>query len=146
MMLLGVMLLATRVEVECGQLHAAATPDGSAIGRWECRPRDYDQGHRGPAGLSDQVGLIAFIHLFFDLKWDPPRPTHGLGAPQQAKMWELRTSISLARLWRSQGKRQDAYKLLAPIYGWFTEGIAIPRFSWTGKLYLLNYGDIVFGG
>ena len=41
---------------------------------------------------------------------------------QQAKMWELRTSTSLARLWRSQGKRQDAYDLLAPVYGWFTEG------------------------
>jgi predicted ATPase len=41
---------------------------------------------------------------------------------QQAKMWELRTSISLARLWQSQGKRQDAYELLAPVYGWFTEG------------------------
>jgi hypothetical protein len=41
---------------------------------------------------------------------------------QQAKMWELRTSASLARLWQSQGKRQDAYELLAPVYGWFTEG------------------------
>jgi predicted ATPase len=41
---------------------------------------------------------------------------------QQAKMWELRTSTSLARLWHSQGKRQDAYELLAPVYDWFTEG------------------------
>ena len=41
---------------------------------------------------------------------------------QQAKMWELRTSTSLARLWQSQGKRQDAYDLLAPVYEWFTEG------------------------
>ena len=41
---------------------------------------------------------------------------------QQAKMWELRTSTSLARLWQSQGKSQDAYDLLAPVYGWFTEG------------------------
>jgi hypothetical protein len=41
---------------------------------------------------------------------------------QQAKMWELRTSTSLARLWQGQGKRQDAYELLAPVYGWFTEG------------------------
>jgi class 3 adenylate cyclase/tetratricopeptide (TPR) repeat protein len=41
---------------------------------------------------------------------------------QQAKMWELRTSTSLARLWQDQGKRQDAYELLAPVYGWFTEG------------------------
>ena len=41
---------------------------------------------------------------------------------QQAKSWELRTSTSLARLWQSQGKRQDAYQLLAPVYDWFTEG------------------------
>ncbi len=41
---------------------------------------------------------------------------------QQAKSWELRAATSLARLWQSQGKRQDAYDLLAPVYGWFTEG------------------------
>ncbi|HEY4043914.1 MAG TPA: hypothetical protein VGM32_18990, partial [Rhodopila sp.] len=41
---------------------------------------------------------------------------------QQAKMWELRTSTSLARLWQSQGKRREAYELLAPVHGWFTEG------------------------
>ena len=41
---------------------------------------------------------------------------------QKAKSWELRTATSLARLWQSQGKRRDAYELLAPVYGWFTEG------------------------
>jgi len=41
---------------------------------------------------------------------------------QQAKSWELRTSTSLARLWQAQGKREEAYELLAPIYDWFTEG------------------------
>ena len=41
---------------------------------------------------------------------------------QQAKSWELRAATSLARLWQSQDKRQDAYDLLAPVYGWFTEG------------------------
>jgi class 3 adenylate cyclase/predicted ATPase len=41
---------------------------------------------------------------------------------QQAKSWELRAATSLARLWQSQGKRKEAYDLLAPIYGWFTEG------------------------
>jgi predicted ATPase len=46
----------------------------------------------------------------------------GWARRQQAKMWELRTSTSLARLWQSQGKRQHAYELLAPAYGWFTEG------------------------
>ena len=41
---------------------------------------------------------------------------------QQAKSWELRTAMSLARLWRDQGKPQQARELLAPVYGWFTEG------------------------
>jgi predicted ATPase len=41
---------------------------------------------------------------------------------QQAKSWELRASISLARLWRDQGKEQQARELLTPVYGWFTEG------------------------
>ena len=41
---------------------------------------------------------------------------------QQAKSWELRAAISMARLWRKQGKRDEARELLAPVYGWFTEG------------------------
>ena len=41
---------------------------------------------------------------------------------QQARSWELRAATSLARLWRSQGKVQQARELLAPVYGWFTEG------------------------
>ena len=41
---------------------------------------------------------------------------------QQAKSWELRAAMSMARLWRDQGKVQQARDLLAPVYGWFTEG------------------------
>jgi predicted ATPase len=41
---------------------------------------------------------------------------------QQAKFWELRASMSFARLWRDQGKVSEARELLAPVYGWFTEG------------------------
>jgi predicted ATPase len=41
---------------------------------------------------------------------------------QQAKSWELRAAMSLARLWRDQGKVQQARELLAPVYGCFTEG------------------------
>jgi predicted ATPase len=40
---------------------------------------------------------------------------------QQAKSWELRAAMSMARLWRDQGKRDDARDLLAPVYGWFTK-------------------------
>jgi predicted ATPase len=41
---------------------------------------------------------------------------------QQAKSWELRAAMSMARLWRDQGKRDEARDLLAPVYRWFTEG------------------------
>jgi predicted ATPase len=41
----------------------------------------------------------------------------------QAKSRELRAVISLSRLWQQQGKREGARRLLAPIYGWFTEGV-----------------------
>jgi predicted ATPase/class 3 adenylate cyclase len=45
---------------------------------------------------------------------------------QSAKTWELLTAMSLARLWCDQGKRSEARDLLAPIYGWFTEGLDTP--------------------
>src|SRR5262245_55402453 len=41
---------------------------------------------------------------------------------QQTKSLELRAAMSLSRLWQRQGKRAEAYELLAPVYGWFTEG------------------------
>jgi predicted ATPase len=41
---------------------------------------------------------------------------------QSARLLELRAAMSIARLWRSQGKPQQARELLAPVYGWFTEG------------------------
>jgi len=41
---------------------------------------------------------------------------------QQAKSLELRAAMSLSRLWQQQGKQAEARALLAPLYGWFTEG------------------------
>jgi predicted ATPase len=41
---------------------------------------------------------------------------------QEAKSLELRAAMSLCRLWQQQSKRTEAHELLAPIYGWFTEG------------------------
>ena len=58
---------------------------------------------------------------------------------QQAKMWELRTSTSLARLWQSQGRREHAYELLAPVFHWFTEGFDTKDF-WRRKRFSLNWG------
>jgi predicted ATPase len=46
----------------------------------------------------------------------------GVARQQQARSWELRAATSLARLWRAQDKRAEARDLLAPVYGWFTEG------------------------
>jgi predicted ATPase len=45
---------------------------------------------------------------------------------QQARLWELRTTLSLARLWRDQGKHKQARQMLADVYGWFTEGFDTP--------------------
>ncbi len=45
---------------------------------------------------------------------------------QDAKFWELRVACSLGRLWRDQGKHDEARDLLAPLFGWFTEGLATP--------------------
>lgn len=44
---------------------------------------------------------------------------------QEAKLWELRSAVSLARLWRDQDKVDEARGLLAPIYGWFNEGFDV---------------------
>jgi predicted ATPase len=54
------------------------------------------------------------------------RKALGIAREQEAKLWELRAAASLARLWRDQGRRPDARDLLAPVYGWFTEGFATP--------------------
>jgi predicted ATPase len=53
---------------------------------------------------------------------------------QQAKSWELRAAMSLSRLWQRQGKRDDARELLAPIYGWFSEGFDTPDLQEAGAL------------
>jgi len=51
---------------------------------------------------------------------------------QSAKSLELRAATNLARLWRDQGGRSDARELLAPVYGWFTEGFDTPDLKEAG--------------
>ena len=53
---------------------------------------------------------------------------------QQAKSWELRAAMSMARLWRDQGKRQQAHDLLAPVYSRFTEGFDTLDLKWAKTL------------
>src|SRR5262249_33654144 len=54
------------------------------------------------------------------------RQALGIAVKQEARLWELRAAVSLGRLWRDQGRRTEARDLLAPIYGWFTEGFDTP--------------------
>jgi class 3 adenylate cyclase/predicted ATPase len=54
------------------------------------------------------------------------RKALAISKEQEAKLWELRAAVSLARLHRDQGRRAEAYDLLAPIYRWFTEGFGTP--------------------
>ena len=54
------------------------------------------------------------------------REALSIAREQEAKLWELRAAASLARLWRDQGRCAAARDLLAPVYGWFTEGFATP--------------------
>jgi tetratricopeptide (TPR) repeat protein len=50
------------------------------------------------------------------------RKALSIAREQEAKLWELRAAVSFARLRRDQGRRAEAHDLLAPVYGWFTEG------------------------
>ena len=54
------------------------------------------------------------------------REAIAIAQQQSAKLWELRAAMSLARLWRGHDKRAEARGLLAPVYGWFTEGFGTP--------------------
>ena len=53
---------------------------------------------------------------------DPHERALAIAREQGARSFELRGATSLTRLWRDQGKRAEARELLAPVYGWFTEG------------------------
>jgi predicted ATPase len=67
--------------------------------------------HPNPQILDPQSEAEACFHKAIDV-----------ARKQQAKSWELRATMSLARLWQQQGKRKEAHEILAEIYGWFTEG------------------------
>src|SRR5262252_9450765 len=88
-------------------------------------------------GLAQQTGehwTDAYLHCIRGeilLKRDPAnkapaeevfRTAIAIAQQQKARTFELRAAMSLARLWRDQGKRDSARDLLAPVYGWFTEG------------------------
>jgi predicted ATPase len=80
--------------------------------RW-CEPEVYRTA--GEIALRSPEPDAAKAEAYFDRALAVARA-------QQAKSWELRAAMSMARLWRDQGKRNEARDLLAPVYGWFTEG------------------------
>jgi predicted ATPase len=69
----------------------------------------------GEIALKSPSPDVAKAEAYFDRALDIARQ-------QQAKSWELRAAMSMARLWRDQGKLEEALELLAPVYGWLTEG------------------------
>jgi predicted ATPase len=69
----------------------------------------------GLAAMGDRTGAEASY-----------REAIAIAQQQSAKLWELRAATSFARLWHDAGKHTQAYALLAPVYGWFSEGLATP--------------------
>jgi predicted ATPase len=82
---------------------------------FEPAPSAVHKGHAAGVGAPGQSPLRLEAEACF-------QRALGIARRQQAKSLELRAAMSLVRLWRQRGKRAEAYELLAPIYGWFTEG------------------------
>jgi DNA-binding winged helix-turn-helix (wHTH) protein/predicted ATPase len=78
------------------------------------------------AELDRQKGRLLLRQGHPDTAEELYRKALSIAREQEAKLWELRAAASLARLWRDQGRRAAARDLLAPVYGWFTEGFATP--------------------
>jgi predicted ATPase len=82
---------------------------GELLSQAECQAPDVGSGSAA-AGMAE----TCFHHAL------------DLARRQQAKLWELRAAMSLSRLWRGQGKREEARQLLGEVYHWFTEGFDTP--------------------
>jgi len=78
------------------------------------------------AELNRHKGQLLLRHGNTEAAEELYRKALSIAVEQQAKLWELRAAMSLAQLWRDQGKRTEARDLLAPAYGWFTEGFGSP--------------------
>jgi predicted ATPase len=78
------------------------------------------------AELNRQKGRLLLRQGHTEAAEELYRKALSIAREQEAKLWELRAAASLARLRRDQGRRAEARDLLAPIYGWFTEGFGTP--------------------
>ena len=104
---------------ELGQLDNAGHCVGEAITVVETTKERWFE-----AEIHRTAGVIALKSLQPDVAKAEAYFARSLAVAraQQAKSWELRAATSMARLWRDQGKPQQARELLEPVYGWFTEG------------------------
>jgi predicted ATPase len=104
---------------ELGQFDDAASYIGQAITAIETTKETWHEA---------EVHRIAGEIALMSPEQDAPRAQVSferaltVARRQQAKSFELRAALSLARLWRDQGKRDEARELLAPVYNWFREG------------------------
>jgi class 3 adenylate cyclase/predicted ATPase len=104
-------------------------------GRWQAALHHFAEARRLAEETGDRWFLAETIRLRGDVlltTGDPSgaeasfREAVAIAQQQSAKLWELRAAMSLARLWRDQGKGKEARDLLAPVYDWFTEGFVTP--------------------
>ena len=102
-----------------GQLNDAQRCIGEAMTAVEITGENWAE-----AELSRTAGEIALLKYGSDAAKAEAYFERALAVArqQQAKSWELRAAMSLARLWRDQGKVSEAREMLAPVYGWFSEG------------------------
>ena len=109
----------TRAYAKLGQFNEASCCIGEAMKAVETTKETWCEAevHRiaGEIALKSPPPDAAKAQAYFERALSVARA-------QQAKSWELRAAMSMARLWRDQGKREEARDLLAPVYGWFTEG------------------------
>jgi class 3 adenylate cyclase/tetratricopeptide (TPR) repeat protein len=82
--------------------------------------------HWFAAELNRLKGQILLRQGHFEEAEELYRKALSIAREQEAKLWELRAAVSLAHLWRDQGRPAEAHNLLAPVYGWFAEGFDTP--------------------
>jgi predicted ATPase len=82
--------------------------------------------HWFAAELNRHKGQLLLRQGYSEAAEELFRKALSIAEEQEAKLWQLRTAASLARLRRDQGRRAKARDLLAPVYGWFTEGFDTP--------------------
>ena len=114
-----VVVILTRANAEIGQFDDARRCIGEAMAAVETAKERWCEAEvnriGGEIALLSPEPDLAKAEAYFERALTIART-------QQAKSWELRAAMSMARLWRDQGKPQQARDLLAPVYGWFTEG------------------------